>query len=68
MQEQGHLQMMCREENELIFSDEVFMQWSTAGHLQTMCTGAESPSSLPPMMTLLRVMMTLSFTPSSFDI
>ena len=36
----------------VLFSDEVFrssllfMQWSTEGHLQTMCTGAESPSSL----------------------
>ena len=41
-QEQYYFQMKC------ISSSLLFMKWSRAGHLQMMCTGAESPSSLPP--------------------
>ena len=48
--------MKCTAQAYPKFSDELFIQWSRAGHLQMMCTGpvspssllAESPSSLPP--------------------
>ena len=46
-QEQNYFQIKCTAQVYPKFSDEVFMQWSRAGHLQMMCTGAESPSNLP---------------------
>ena len=47
-QEQYYFQMKCTAQVYPKFSHEVFKQWSRAEHLQMMCTGAESPSSLPP--------------------